>query len=84
MDEHFHDDTIDKIREISQGVTGVVGTDKCFVRKTGMKFCVDLHITVNSEITVEEGHAIAHQVKKTLIKEIPEIISVLIHVEPDK
>ena len=83
MDEHMHDDMIENIREISMTVEGVVETEKCYVRKTGMTFFVDLHIAVDAEITVKMGHDIAHEVKDKLLSEFPEIADVLIHVEPD-
>ncbi len=83
MDEHVHDEMIATIREISHKVPGVIETEKCFVRKTGMTFFVDLHITVDGSQTVKEGHDIAHEVKDLLLTESPEITNVLIHVEPD-
>ena len=83
MDEHMHDDMIESIREISMTVEGVVETEKCYVRKMGMAFIVDLHIAVDAEITVKMGHDIAHEVKDRLLNELPEIADVLIHVEPD-
>lgn len=83
MDEHMYDDMIGDIREISGRVPGVLDTEKCYVRKTGMTYHVDLHITVNAEISVKEGHDIAHNVKNKLLAHFPEIYDVLIHVEPD-
>jgi len=84
MDEHTYDDVVIQIREISKNVAGVIDTEKCLIRKAGMNFHVDLHITVNAQISIEEGHSISHKVKDMLIKEIPEISDVLIHVEPNK
>ena len=83
LDEHLYDDMIDDIRKIATTVTGVIDTEKCFVRKTGMTFLVDLHLTVDGNITVSEGHEIAHRLKDAIIDEIPEIADVLIHTEPD-
>jgi len=83
MDEHMHDDIIQTVREITMTVDGVVDTEKCYVRKMGMAFIVDLHIAVDAEITVKKGHDIAHEVKDRLLSELPEIADVLIHVEPD-
>lgn len=83
MDEHMYDDMVADIRKIAEDVPGVVETEKCFVRKTGMTFHIDLHIAVSAEITVKEGHNIAHEVKNELLAELPEIADVLIHVEPD-
>ena len=83
MDEHVYDDLIDQIRKISISVEGVEATEKCFVRKAGMQYHVDLHATVNANITVKEGHHIAHCLKDVLHKELPELGHVLIHVEPN-
>lgn len=83
MDEDQHDDLIRKIRAISKTVPGVIDTEKCFIRKSGMSYHVDLHITVASNISVKKGHDIAHHLKAVILKQLPQIVDVLIHVEPD-
>ncbi|MBE7638720.1 cation diffusion facilitator family transporter [Salegentibacter sp. BLCTC] len=83
MDEHMYDDMIADIRKVSIKVPGVLDTEKCYVRKTGMIYHVDLHIIVNAHISVKEGHDIAHRVKNELLTHLPEIFDVLIHVEPN-
>ena len=75
---------LEEIREESIKVKGVVGTEKCFIRKAGMKYHVDLHAIVDGEISVKEGHDIAHKLKDYLRNEIPNLGHVLIHIEPDK
>jgi len=82
MDEQMYDDLILEIRARSVEVQGVIGTEKCFVRKSGMKFHVDLHAIVNSEITVKCGHDISHKLKDYLREMIPSLGQVLIHIEP--
>ncbi|MDT0554943.1 cation diffusion facilitator family transporter [Patiriisocius hiemis] len=84
MDEHLYDDLLEEIREESLKVRGIVGTEKCFIRKAGMKYHVDLHAIVNGEISVKDGHDIAHYLKDHLRNEIPSLGHVLIHIEPDK
>ncbi len=84
MDEHQYDDLIDEIRIKSLEVEGVLGTEKCFIRKSGMQFHVDLHAIVDGNITVEKGHWIAHNLKDYLQKEIPNLGHVLIHIEPNE
>lgn len=84
MDEHVYDDLIVDIRKVAEMVSGVQGTEKCFVRKTGMSFHVDLHLTVKGEISVKKGHDIAHDVKNAIQNEMPEIADVLIHIEPEE
>ena len=84
MDEHLYDDVAKRIREISKNVTGILDTEKCLVRKTGMKYHVDLHATVDANLSVKEGHNIAHNLKDRLKKEIPELADILIHIEPNE
>ncbi|WP_026934989.1 cation diffusion facilitator family transporter [Christiangramia echinicola] len=83
MDEHRYDDIELLIREIAFADKGVVETEKCYIRKTGMTYHVDLHIAVDASISVKEGHDIAHRVKDEILLKIPQIADVLIHVEPD-
>ncbi len=83
MDEHFYDDLVLEIRRISKTVDGVVDTEKCFIRKSGLKYLVELHAIVNGEISVRKGHEIAHLLSDTLISVIPEIKQVMVHIEPN-
>lgn len=83
MDEHIYDEFIVKIKHSAQQVQGVVSTEKCFVRKHGMQYNIDLHLIVSGKITVQAGHDIAHKVKDKLLHDYPEIQDVLIHIEPD-
>ena len=62
----------------------MLGLDKCFVRKMGLNFYADLHIVVNGELPVRDGHHIAHQVEDEILKALPEVSEVLVHVEPEE
>jgi cation diffusion facilitator family transporter len=84
MDEHLYDDVLEDIREKSIEVKGVFGTEKCFIRKAGMQYHVDLHAIVDGNISVREGHDIAHRLKDHLRTVIPNLGHVLIHIEPNK
>ena len=83
MDEHLYDDMVEEIRQISEQENGVIETEKCFIRKTGMTFHVDLHVVVDGEMSVKDGHEVAHNLKDRLLTAKPEIADILIHVEPD-
>ena len=83
MDEHLYDDLEAQIRKIAISVDGVIDTEKCFIRKSGMKFHIDLHAVVDGTISVTEGHDIAHLLKDTLRENIVELGHVLIHIEPN-
>jgi cation diffusion facilitator family transporter len=82
MDEHYYDDLVSEIRKVALTVDGVLATEKCFIRKAGMKYHVDLHTTVSGEISVRDGHTIAHNLKDQLRQQIPQLGHVLIHIEP--
>ncbi|MBO6536001.1 MAG: cation transporter [Balneolaceae bacterium] len=84
MDEHMHDDLLKEIREKSIEVEGIIGTEKCFIRKAGIKYHVDLHAIVDGEISVKKGHRISHKLKDYLRSEIPNLGHVLIHIEPNE
>jgi len=82
MDKQVYGELVNRIRDFSVQVPGVLGTEKCHIRKSGMKFHVDLHVIVNGHMTVLEGHAIAHRLKDHLLMELPVLADVLIHIEP--
>lgn len=82
MDEHLYDDLIGEIRQVSCKVDGIVNTEKCLVRKSGMKFHVDLHVIVDANISVKQGHELAHKLKNVLYQEIQDLGQILIHIEP--
>ena len=84
MDEHSYDDLVGEIRQISLQVNGIVDTEKCFIRKAGMQYHVDLHAKVDGSKTVKEGHDVAHNLKDTLQHKLPQLGHVLIHVEPSE
>lgn len=70
------------IRDVAAGVPGVVGLDKCFVRKMGLDYYVDLHVVVDGSKSVRDGHDIAHNVKDAIRQANPKIFDVLVHIEP--
>ena len=72
----------EQVREASLKVEGVTDTEQCRVRKMGLEYYVDLHVKVNGDISVTEGHGIAHQVKDAIRQAVPEIADVLVHIEP--
>jgi cation diffusion facilitator family transporter len=72
----------EEVRLVALTVTGVLELEKCFVRKMGFDFYVDLHVVVDREMPVWRGHEIAHIVKDTLRTALPQIAGVLVHIEP--
>jgi len=70
------------VYELANQVVGVVGTEKCIVRKMGLEYVVDLHVRVDGNISVTDGHRISHAVKDTLMEAELGIMEVNIHIEP--
>jgi cation diffusion facilitator family transporter len=85
MDTAVPQDFENEVRSIAAAVPGVSALDKCRVRKSGLSHLVDIQVRVDGEMTVREGHDIAHAVKDALIASVPHAISdVTVHVEPTK
>ncbi|WP_312314298.1 cation diffusion facilitator family transporter, partial [Empedobacter brevis] len=82
MDENLFEDMVSKVRELSLHVGGVLAIDKCYVRKIGMSFLIDIHAVVDPQLNVKQGHEIAHALKDYLILHMPEIANVFVHIEP--
>ena len=74
--------TVQKVRDTAVKVENVMGIDKCFVRKMGFDYFVDIHVLVDANLPVFKGHQIAHKVKDELMKEYSNISDVLVHIEP--
>jgi len=73
---------VQNVRGVAGKVENVMGIDKCFVRKMGFDYFVDIHVLVDANLPVHKGHEIAHQVKDQLMKEYSNINDVLVHIEP--
>jgi cation diffusion facilitator family transporter len=76
--------TIEAIRCAAAAVEGVCGTEKCYARKTGLKFHVELHVEVDPRMTVEDSHAVATQVRSHIRGALPSVGDVIVHIEPSR
>lgn len=83
MDAAASPHLVEDVRKVAMAVDGVIGLDKCFVRKIGFDHYVDLHVVVQSALTVRRGHEIGHAVKDAICLVYPRITDVLVHIEPD-
>jgi cation diffusion facilitator family transporter len=73
-----------QVREIAGKVPSVLALDKCFVRKMGFTYYVDLHIVVQGDMSVREGHRLSHEVEDEILRALPQVAGVLVHVEPEE
>lgn len=72
----------DKVRTLASTVQGVQDLDKCRIRKSGTAYFVELHVQVDGEATVSEGHRIGGAVRGLLRSSDLKIADVFIHIEP--
>ncbi|MGD0578416.1 MAG: cation diffusion facilitator family transporter [Bryobacteraceae bacterium] len=70
------------IRASAMTVAGALQVEKCFARKTGLRYHVDLHLEVDPDLTVRASHSIAEQVRNKVKADLPWVADVLVHVEP--
>lgn len=83
MDVSVAANVIRDVEETAMGVAGVVSVEKCRIRKVGLHLAMDIHVRVDGNITVRQGHEVAHRVKERLVAMKHRIGDVIIHVEPN-
>jgi cation diffusion facilitator family transporter len=72
----------DEIIKVANSVDGVIASEKCLIRKMGFDYFIDIHIIVDGNLSVYDGHDISHKVKDKLSETFSQINNVLVHVEP--
>ncbi len=73
---------IKKIMQCSLTVEGVLDAHDLRVRTSGGFYQVEIHIVVDGQMTVVEGHRIAKTVERCLAEEMDDLSSVIVHVDP--
>lgn len=71
-----------RIDQLARSVPGVLDVHRIRARRIGSRFLVDLHILVAPEITVRAGHEVSEAVESELVARGPEIVDVVVHLEP--
>jgi len=82
MEKVLPKDEIKPFEKTVYNIDGVLGIDQMHARTHGRYVIIDIKISVDPEISVLEGHNIAHNVRNALIKEHHNIEDVLVHVNP--
>lgn len=71
------------IRECLLATPGVRGLHQLRTRRMAHQALVDAHVQVDSRISVSEGHRIAESARARVLKEHPEVLDVLVHIDPE-
>lgn len=74
--------TQEQIRDLTMMVKGVKSAHAIRTRKFGAHLHVDLHILVEPELSVRAGHSISEDVKQHLLQQGPDVLDVVVHIEP--
>jgi cation diffusion facilitator family transporter len=82
MDTMPDPELMDRIRNVALSVPGTKGIEKCYARKTGLQWHVDLHLEVDPEMSVLQSHELATQVRIKVKDTLDWVADVLVHVEP--
>ncbi len=70
------------IRSIAMRVDGVKDAHAIRTRDAGHGIFVDMHVLVDGDISVSEGHSISEKVQDEIIKNGPDVLDVVVHIEP--
>jgi cation diffusion facilitator family transporter len=82
MDTMPDEQMMEGLRQVAQEVPRVLGVEKCFARKTGMRYHVDIHLEVDPSMTVRDSHDIATQARFLIRERLSWVADVLVHIEP--
>jgi cation diffusion facilitator family transporter len=82
MDRQAEAEMLETVRRLAMSVAGVRGVEELRIRKAGLEYVVDIHLEVEPDISVRNGHEIGHAVKDRLLAEFVGIKDILAHIEP--
>lgn len=83
MDTQVSHDLEKNILKLACEIEGVKSAEKCRVRKSGLSLLADLHIRVDAQLSVLQGHIISHQVKDHLLNAHVGLEDITLHLEPN-
>jgi len=74
---------VESIRKSLQATPGVLGLHELRTRRMAHQALVDAHVLVDARISVSEGHRIAESARARVLREHPEVLDVLVHIDPE-
>jgi len=77
------DEELHEISKLAESVEGVCSIHRLRSRRLGTGWFVDLHVMVDGDLSVREGHDIATAVQRLLLVNGPDVADVTVHIEPD-
>lgn len=83
MDTALSEEENRRIETMINGMPGVVQTHNLRTRRIGGEVLMDVHILVDPEVSVTEGHHIAEKVRRELIRAMDNVQDILVHVDTE-
>ena len=75
-------EVVEEIRHAAKHVPSVEDITEVRVRWVGHRLLAEVNITVASDLTVEQGHGVAKEVRHQLLHHLPYLANATIHVDP--
>ena len=82
LDRGAAQDVQSRIEEIVLSVPGAEEVHAIRTRRMGPGIYLDLHLLVDGELSVREGHDIAEAVRRVLLEKGPRVLDAVVHLEP--
>ncbi|MCE9601346.1 MAG: cation diffusion facilitator family transporter [Gemmatimonadetes bacterium] len=82
MDRSAGPEVLVPVRMAAESVSGVLATEKLAMRRTGMTYRVTIHVQTDPEMPLHEAHILSGKVKSAIRTAVPQVQSVLVHMEP--
>ena len=74
---------VEAIRKTLLATPGVRDLHELRTRRMAHQALVDTHVQVDSRISVSEGHRIAESARARVLREHPDVLDVLVHIDPE-
>jgi cation diffusion facilitator family transporter len=76
--------SIDAVHKLVSEIPSVENVEVVKIRKSGIGWFVDMHVWVQPQMTIVDGHALSHKIKAAIMESNKLVYDVMIHLEPTK
>ena len=83
IDTGLDEAQVSAIRQTLEATPGVCGLHELRTRRMAHQALVDAHVQVDPRISASEGHAIAESARRRVLRQHPEVLDVLVHIDPE-
>lgn len=82
VERQADDETTERVRAVLEADPGVIDVHRLRLRTVGGVVVGDVHITIDGDQTVRDGHDIAHRLEQRAVEAVPALADLVIHVDP--